>query len=292
MIKINLIGDEPEKSLVKYFWLAGYITTIVSSILAVFIFSYLSQNIILDLQDKIKISEAHLKDLRDKTKEVDGLKKTRDELQGVTLVIGLLRKSQQGPVRLLDDIAQSVPEKVWLSSIDSKVNSMKIEGVALDDASIKEFIESLRKSSYIPEADLLDRRGVPLVQVSTYNSFSGEQTKRVVRGDKSQVQLILTDIKKEAEDQGLNYSYGIPETNLKDQSSNTQNDPKAAITKLSFGNSSIIGGRATVYAWESLEEVKGLNFIVDMKVRYTTSAIDIDSLLSTSNDSKITELKK
>jgi type IV pilus assembly protein PilN len=281
MIKINLIGDEEVTSTDSIIWLV----TFIASILLVITIWLVARSLMLSSLDeslrRAKRAEIQLGTLKDRTKEVDGLKATRDEVQGMTLAIASLRKAQEGPVKLLDAINIAVPDRLWLSTIDSKNNIMKIEGLALDDSSISQFIQNFRQSEFVVDVDLKDRRAVALIQINTFNSFTGEQTKAVVRADKSTVSAKLGDIKREAEEAGLTYVNEIPESSLKDAVTESNNSSTAggAITKLSFessGSRRFIGGRPTIFAWESLEEVKGLSFSAEAKIRYSPIEFTFD----------------
>jgi Tfp pilus assembly protein PilN len=284
MIKINLLGDEPEAPINSIIALSAYIGTVALTLICWIVSSFLLSGSISDSSERLQFSQIQLNSLKDKTKEVDELKKTKDELQNVTLVLAVLRRSQQGPVKLLDDINQSTPDNIWITSIDSKVDRMKVHALALEDSQIADFIQSLRKSSLIPEAELTDRRTVPLLQINSYNSFSGDQTKRVVSGDKSQLSSVFNEIKKEAESAGLNFANGIPDSSLRDSVAVIGNPADGGVTKLSFSDikskARTGGGRPTIYAWESLQEVKGLSFMSDLKVRYDDSGVDLESLIN------------
>ena len=255
MIKINLIGDEEVTSADSIIWLVAYVASIILSIVLLLVVRSIVVTALADYDQRVARGEAQLAALREKTKAVDGLKATREQVQGMTLAIASLRKAQEGPVKLLDELNLAVPENVWITSVDSKSNIMKIEGLSLDDLSITQFIQRFRESDLVVESDLKDRRSASLVQVNTFNSFTGDQTKAVIKGDKSAVGTKLAEIQREAEQLGLLYSYGVPESSLKD-SVDQSNKSSGAVTKLSFesaGKRRFIGGRPTIFAWESLE---------------------------------------
>ncbi len=273
MIKINLIGDEVTTSPDSILWLLAFVSSIVLTCTGWLVAASVMQRSLHEYESRAQNAAVQLQMLRTKTKEVDALKSTRDEVQGMTLAIASLRKAQEGPVKLLDALNIAVPEQLWLSLVDSKNNTMTVEGLALDDSSISGFIQNFRQSEFVVDVDLKDRHAVSLVQINTFNSFTGEQTKAVVRGEKSFISAKLSEIKQEAEAEGLSFSNGMPESSLKDALSQGQeNVQHGAVTKLSFesaGSRRLGGGRPTIYAWESLEEVKGLSFRAEAKIRYS-----------------------
>jgi Tfp pilus assembly protein PilN len=288
MIKINLLGDEEQKPINSLLSMVAVGASVVLTLIVLMLYQWYVSSALIDVENRIQITEVQLSSLQQKTKEVDSLKKTKEELESITLAIAILRRSQQGPVRLLDDINQSTPARIWITAIDSKVDRMKITGLAIEDGEISDFIKNLRNSSLIPEAELIDRRAVPLMQVNTFNSFTGDQTKRVVRGDRSQLSGVFNEIKTEAEAQGLTYSYGIPESSLKESIATVGDAATGAVTKLSFDDiksraKKSAGGRPTIFAWESLEQVRGLGFTADLKIRYDDSGVDIEALSQTLN---------
>ena len=119
-------------------------------------------------------SQTQLKE--SKTKEVEALKKKVQEvsdyekkkllLEAQIRIIEQLRKNQGGPVRLLDYLSQSLdPLKVWLSNVEGDVQvamagkaaveaQVTVEGKALTNNDIVEFIKNLQQSNYFSSVTL------------------------------------------------------------------------------------------------------------------------------------------
>jgi len=75
-------------------------------------------------------------------------------LEAKLKVIEDLNKSRTGPVKLLDEIAQSIPKKVWLTKLEEKSGMMSFMGEASNDEDIAVFMQELRKMAYFQNLTL------------------------------------------------------------------------------------------------------------------------------------------
>lgn len=275
MIKINLLGEESAGTSDNRMWLAAYVG---SAVLCVAVFVLMQMHVsgqITDLQDKTTQAESQLARIREKTKEVRDLEARKNELQSITLAIAVLKKSQEGPVKLLEDLNTAVPDKLWLREMACKDNVLRMDGIALTDEALVTFMRQLEKSEYFDRVDLIERTTVPLVQVNTLNTFDGSQSRSVVRGEREYVSQKLSEIRQEVERLGLQYSYGVPDTTL---SKANVNDTSLKLSFDSSGRKRFVGGRPSVHAWESLEQVRGENYTMEAKIRLTPKSSNIEGI--------------
>jgi type IV pilus assembly protein PilN len=156
MIKINLLGDDTAVDTSGKFFIVGYLASLV---LCVAIFVWLNQTVrsdLVQLQGEAEDLQRSNDALSVQTKEVTELQKKRDVLNSKLALIARLKKSKIGPVRVLDDLNNSVPDKVWLRQIIEKDGVMRIKGRALTDQDIVVFLENLKKSNYFESVDLVE----------------------------------------------------------------------------------------------------------------------------------------
>jgi Tfp pilus assembly protein PilN len=108
------------------------------------------------LQDDLKIADKQIATLSqvktaylEKQKQHDALKHRFD-------VIDQLRNNQAGPVTLLNTISNTVSgtEAVWLNSMKDEKNTITLEGVALNNVSLANLMENLRKTEYFSTVEL------------------------------------------------------------------------------------------------------------------------------------------
>ncbi|MFH7326297.1 PilN domain-containing protein [Desulfurivibrio sp. C05AmB] len=88
-------------------------------------------------------------------REIEALKRKREELEARITAINSLRASSQLPVRLLDEISNRTPsERMWLNSLRITGNSVTIAGIGLDNPTIAQYMQALERSSYFGSANL------------------------------------------------------------------------------------------------------------------------------------------
>jgi type IV pilus assembly protein PilN len=91
--------------------------------------------------------------------------KTRKQhLQDKLDVIASLEKARNGPVRVLDEIATRVPNRLWLTEIATKGNEIRLKGKSLDTGVVADFLRSLNDSPYFKNVDLEKTEGGEIVK--------------------------------------------------------------------------------------------------------------------------------
>lgn len=83
-------------------------------------------------------------------REVDELKRQKEELQNKIDVIKKLRKESSLTVHVLDEVARIIDnDRMWLDSLSQQGSSLQLKGVALDNQTVAQFMEALKESPYI-----------------------------------------------------------------------------------------------------------------------------------------------
>lgn len=112
--------------------------------------------------NKISATESRIKDLQaEKTKysktlkKIADYKKNTDELERRINVINKLRTDSSLTVHVLDEITNLIDNKrVWLTSLSQQGSSLSLNGVALDNETIAQFMEILKTSPFISSVAL------------------------------------------------------------------------------------------------------------------------------------------
>lgn len=108
------------------------------------------------LQEQLKQADAQITTLSqvktaylEKQKQHDALKHRFD-------VIDQLRNNQAGPVTLLSTISNTVSntEAVWLNTMREEGNNVTLEGIALNNVSLANLMENLRKTDYFQSVEM------------------------------------------------------------------------------------------------------------------------------------------
>jgi len=121
-----------------------------------------ARNDVARIEKKIAEYEPEMKQLR----QFEG-KKT--EVERKLGVIHGLERSRTRPVRALDELASSTPDRVWLTSLTARGSMMDLAGFSLDNEVVAEFLTALDSSEHFGSVDLegtefVQRDGVRLNQ--------------------------------------------------------------------------------------------------------------------------------
>lgn len=154
MIKINLLRSRQEKKVgtkkeVAVLILAGVLLLMLLSLIQWRIDKE-KENIIAQISDaREKIT--YFKSL---TTEVNKAKETQKVLQDKLNIINSLRNEKSGPAKILDELSTDKPDKIQFESLKKEESKLKIEGIALDDETVANFMTNLRNSKVFKNVDL------------------------------------------------------------------------------------------------------------------------------------------
>ena len=84
-------------------------------------------------------------------KKVEELEARREALRHKINVINELKRNQQGPVRILDEVSRALPELVWLGKLTLKGNAVEISGSAMDENAVANYISNIDASPFFDE---------------------------------------------------------------------------------------------------------------------------------------------
>ncbi|MFQ5904673.1 MAG: PilN domain-containing protein [Candidatus Binatia bacterium] len=106
------------------------------------------------------------KDLADLRKEVaalnaqvkgmGGIEKKISDLKSKLKVIGDLNKKKTGPVRVMESLSSATPSRLWLTQFKETGGSLSLNGLAIDNQTIADFLEALSNSVYFKNVDLVE----------------------------------------------------------------------------------------------------------------------------------------
>ena len=94
-------------------------------------------------------------------KRVDEMEKFEKDLQRKLDVIGDLRAKKAGPVHMLDDMSTAAPDRLTLTRLTEKGDNLEIEGIAVSNTVISEYLRALDASPYFEAVFLIDISALP-----------------------------------------------------------------------------------------------------------------------------------
>jgi type IV pilus assembly protein PilN len=113
--------------------------------------------------------EKQLALLKEKVKQVQDFEQKKKLLEDKNRVIDDLEKSRSGPVRILDYVSQSLePLDVWLTRLQVKDANIELEGRALTNDDVVQFVNNLRKTDHFTNIRLVESRSGTEAKVNLY----------------------------------------------------------------------------------------------------------------------------
>lgn len=155
MIRINLL---PVKAAQKKEQLRNQLIvmsiTLLLTIAGCFIFYSSIQSDISDLKSEITRNKKEIAKLQKKIGEVNKFKKLQEELKSKLEVLASLKAAKSGPVHLMDDLINSLPDKLWITSYIVKGTKISLKGVGLSEEEVASFMTQLEASPYYKNVKL------------------------------------------------------------------------------------------------------------------------------------------
>lgn len=97
--------------------------------------------------------------LRGVLQQVEQFEARREQLEQRVALIEQLRKGQTGPVHMLDEISKSVPDRLWLMTLEQEALDLTIQGRATSLTAVSDFVANLEGSGYFERpVEILDSK--------------------------------------------------------------------------------------------------------------------------------------
>jgi type IV pilus assembly protein PilN len=103
---------------------------------------------------RVAAAEKELAELEKTLKEVERFRKEKEEIERKLAVIDRLERSRTGPVRILDEVATRMPERMWLTDMKLSGGELSLGGYGIDNETIAAFLTSLEDSEFISNVQL------------------------------------------------------------------------------------------------------------------------------------------
>jgi len=136
-----------------------YILSVIFLILASSYFYLDLNNKVKTLREEQNVKQKEMDSFKDTNTKIAALKKTIAEVEVKLKTIKRLEKGKTGPVRLLDDIAMSVPkDKLWLTTLKEQRGTLILNGTAMDNETVADFMDRLKNTGSIHSVQLVRTR--------------------------------------------------------------------------------------------------------------------------------------
>jgi type IV pilus assembly protein PilN len=98
------------------------------------------------LDEQIAKAELETRQLRSVLVEVQKFETRKAQLQQRVTLIEQLRKGQAAPVRVLDEISRSVPDRLWLQDMSQTGSDFTLNGFATSMTALSDFVASIEST--------------------------------------------------------------------------------------------------------------------------------------------------
>ncbi len=166
MIKINLLkqvkkGVSPREVAVYQQLVIGGILLIVGLVIIVFI-EYSIRSEINSTKSSIAQLNQRMVQLNKEVNEINEFKKMKDQIKSKLDIITTLEKNRTAEVHLMDELSKAIPvdktsilsKKLWLVSLKEHGDLIGMDGIALDNSTIAQFMDSLSHDPYFGDVNL------------------------------------------------------------------------------------------------------------------------------------------
>jgi type IV pilus assembly protein PilN len=157
MIRINLLpkGEKPSKEAMT--WNNIFIWSLIAAgivLIAGVGFHIFHRYEVDAMKSDIVTMRAEQDEYRSQAAVVNDLTRKRKLIAQRLDIIETLDSNRSARVRLLDEIARSVPQYVWLTSLEEAGGVLTVKGVAFSNLAISQFMDLLEQKDHISVVQL------------------------------------------------------------------------------------------------------------------------------------------
>ena len=88
--------------------------------------------------------------------QVEKFRAAKADIEKKLKVIDELSVARSGPVHLFDEIATSLPDRMWLTKMQVEGQDLSISGISLDNELVAAFLTALNNSPYFDDVELVE----------------------------------------------------------------------------------------------------------------------------------------
>ena len=179
MIRINLLPFRAARKKENIRRQASiFMLSLVFLLIIFFYYNFSLSNKIDSLNTNIKNTKTELAKYNKINDEIAQIKKKLNNLKKKMAVMKTLEANRFEPTRLLDIMTQVVvPKRMWFTYLESSAENVKINGIALDNKTVADFMVRLEDCGLFKEVDLKTLKRTK-AQATDLKSFAISCTKK------------------------------------------------------------------------------------------------------------------
>ncbi len=118
--------------------------------------------------------EKEIEEFKPQLKQVAAFRSRKAKLEQKIGVIDGLDSARTGPVRMFNELAIRTPERLWITSLQTRGTNIIFKGESLDNEIVAQFLRALNESAYFDDVDLdstemgTKKKGIKLVSFNIH----------------------------------------------------------------------------------------------------------------------------
>jgi type IV pilus assembly protein PilN len=168
MIRINLLAERRSVKAVSKGFQAGQKITVIGSLLLVLTLVGVGWRYWAIGQQEAEVAREIDAARREETRLAEILKQVQEfearkkQLEQRVALIDELRKGQNAPVHMIDQLSRALPDMTWLTNVNQNGYSLTIQGRCLTLTSVSDFVGNLEASRYFARpVEIVDSFVIP-----------------------------------------------------------------------------------------------------------------------------------
>jgi len=169
MIRINLLAVKRRKKakpLPTFVISATFITIAVAAVLVYLVFYYSSK--LASTKTQFDSNQKRIAELKEKIKEVENFEKLNKTIDERNKLIEQLRKNQNIPVMILDEISRDLPKGAWINTMTVSGGSGTLDGTAFSNSEVVAYVENLKGSKLLTDIYLQESKQAEIDKIPVY----------------------------------------------------------------------------------------------------------------------------
>ncbi len=169
MIRINLLPVKRKKKAkpLPTFVVSITLITLLAIIASGYLFYYYNSSL-QTAKDRFNSNTQKITELKNRIKEVENFEKLNATIEERSKIIEQLKKNQNQPVKVLDEISRNLPKGVWLRSMSVMGDSGNIEGYGFTNSDVVAYVDNLKNSKLLTEIYLQESKQAVVEKIPLY----------------------------------------------------------------------------------------------------------------------------
>ena len=169
MIRVNLLAVKRKKKakpLPAFVISATLVTVVTICVLAYLVFYFNSK--LEAAKGTVERNKKRIEELKGKIKEVENFEKLNKTIDERNKIIEQLRKNQNMPVMILDELSGTLPNGTWLYALAVSDVGGSLEGFAFTNEDVVAYVENLKGSKLLTDVYLQESKQTEIEKIPVY----------------------------------------------------------------------------------------------------------------------------